>query len=65
MKVGDLVRFSPQFGRKYGDGLMIITGIHESGNLVRYWHPKFGDGGWAGLNMFISEASEGEENESR
>ena len=56
MKVGDLVRFSSKYrrGGKKRDALMMIVGIHPTAKgLVRYWHPRFGDGGWAGKETFM------------
>ncbi len=33
---------------------MMIVGIHPTAKgLVRYWHPRFGDGGWAGKETFM------------
>ena len=50
MKVGDLVKFKPHLG--YSDKIMTITAKKEGADLFRYWHPKFGDGGWAPKRYF-------------
>ena len=51
MKVGDLVKFKPHL--KKSDSVMTITKLmHPDIEMVRYWHPKFGDGGWAPKKYF-------------
>jgi hypothetical protein len=61
-KVGDLVRFRKGYGP--WDTLVMVTRVGSDGiysddddptptlshNLVRYWHPKYGDGGWITKN---------------
>ena len=63
-RVGDLVRFKAGHGPT--GSVMLVTEIGSDGvfiepddpspmlshNLIRYWHPKFGDGGWSGRNSF-------------
>lgn len=57
-KVGDLVRFRE--GHHPSQALVMVTKVGSDGtysdedepiptlshNLIRYWHPKYGDGGW-------------------
>ena len=50
MEVGDLVKFKPYL--KKSDLIMTIIAKKIDTGIVRYWHPKFGDGGWASQDMF-------------
>ena len=61
-KVGDLLRFRNGYGPAHT--LVMVTEVGSDGtysdedepiptlahNLIRYWHPKYGDGGWVTQN---------------